>query len=60
MGKKLLRGTSEKFGRNPFTSGDSECENIGFQFGNEDFFVLTRKVRDCAETYYCTSHKHDR
>ena len=32
-------------------------ETIGFQFGNEDFFVLARKSRDCAEAYRSTPHK---
>ena len=31
-----------------------------FQIGNEDFFVLARKSRDCAEAYYCTPHKQAR
>ena len=26
-------------------------DTIGFQFGNEEFFVLARKSRGCAEAY---------
>src|SRR6185369_8933721 len=35
-------------------------ETIGFQFGNEDFFVMARKSRDCAEAYIGTPHKQSR
>ncbi len=31
-----------------------------FQNGNEDFFVLARKLRGCAETYCSMSHKQPR
>src|SRR5512137_1399235 len=34
--------------------------HYGFQFGNEDFFVLARKSRGCAEAYVGTPHKQAR
>jgi hypothetical protein len=43
-----------------FPSGNSGRETIGFQFGNEGFFGLARKSRDCAEAYTGTPHKQDR
>jgi len=33
---------------------------VGFQSRNEQFFVRSRKSRDCAEAYFSTSHKQSR
>ena len=41
-------------------SGNPGSAQAGFQFGNEDFFVLARKPRDCAEAYSRMSHKQTR
>jgi hypothetical protein len=31
-----------------YPSENYKYDTIGFQFGNEDFFILARKSRDCA------------
>ncbi|MFH0788461.1 MAG: hypothetical protein V2B13_12730, partial [Pseudomonadota bacterium] len=40
-----------------FPSGNTGCETIGFQFGNEDFFVLARKSRGGAKATLGSPHK---
>src|SRR5512138_4010831 len=47
----------------PVSSGKRKSfrtDTISFQFGNEEFFVLARKSRDCAEAYVGTPHKQAR